>query len=30
VDSVDGASIYVKRIGGDPDWRPKALPESES
>ena len=29
VESVEGASIYVKRIGGDPDWRPKALPESE-
>ena len=24
VDSVQGASIYVKRIGGEPDWR---LPE---
>src|SRR5215212_810131 len=23
VDSVEGASIYVKRIGGDPDWRLK-------
>jgi membrane protein implicated in regulation of membrane protease activity len=30
VDSVEGASIYVKRIGGDPEWRPKALPESET
>ena len=29
VDSVEGASIYVKRIDADPDWRPKALPESE-
>ena len=29
VDSVEGASIYVKRIGGEPEWRPKALPESE-
>jgi membrane protein implicated in regulation of membrane protease activity len=30
VDSVEGASIYVKRVGGEPDWRrPKALPESE-
>jgi membrane protein implicated in regulation of membrane protease activity len=27
VDSVEGASIYVKRIGGEPDWRPKNLPE---
>ena len=24
VESVEGASIYVKRMG-DPDWRPKAL-----
>jgi membrane protein implicated in regulation of membrane protease activity len=30
VDSVEGASIYVKRVGGEPDWRPKALPKSES
>ena len=29
VDSVEGASIYVKRIGGEPEWRQKALPESE-
>ena len=29
VESVEGASIYVKRVGGEPDWRPKALPESE-
>ena len=29
VESVEGASIYVKRVGGDPDWRPKALPERE-
>ena len=30
VDSVEGASIYVKRVGGEPDWRrPKALPERE-
>jgi len=21
VDSVEGASIYVKRVGGEPDWR---------
>ena len=26
VDSVEGASIYVKRIGSEPDWRPKTLP----
>src|ERR1044072_5062565 len=25
VESVEGASIYVKRIGGEPDWRPKSL-----
>ena len=30
VDSVEGASIYVKRVGGEPEWRPKALPKSES
>src|SRR6185369_7995248 len=23
VDSIEGASIYVKRIGGEPDWRVK-------
>jgi membrane protein implicated in regulation of membrane protease activity len=27
VESVEGASIYVRRIGEDPDWRPKTLPE---
>jgi membrane protein implicated in regulation of membrane protease activity len=27
VESVEGASIYVRRIGEDPDWRPKSLPE---
>lgn len=27
VDSVEGASIYVRRIGSEPDWRPKTLPE---
>jgi inner membrane protein len=26
VESVEGASIYVKRVGGEPDWRPKSLP----
>ena len=26
VESVEGASIYVKRMGGEPDWRPKELP----
>lgn len=28
VDSVEGASIYVRRVGSEPDWRPKTLPES--
>lgn len=28
VESVEGASIYVRRIGEDRDWRQKALPES--
>jgi len=27
VESVEGASIYVKRVGGEPDWRSKSLPE---
>ena len=27
VESVEGASIYVKPIGGEPDWRQKKLPE---
>lgn len=27
VESVEGASIYVRRVGGDPDWRQKSLPE---
>ena len=30
VESVEGASIYVKRVGGEPDWRPKALPETKT
>jgi membrane protein implicated in regulation of membrane protease activity len=25
VESVEGASIYVKRVGGEPDWRTKSL-----
>jgi membrane protein implicated in regulation of membrane protease activity len=25
VESIEGASIYVKRVGGEPDWRPKSL-----
>jgi membrane protein implicated in regulation of membrane protease activity len=27
VESIEGASIYVKRVGGDPDWRTKSLPD---
>ncbi len=27
VESVEGASIYVRRVGSDPDWRQKVLPE---
>jgi membrane protein implicated in regulation of membrane protease activity len=27
VESVEGASIYVKRVGGEPDWRNRSLPE---
>lgn len=27
VESVEGASIYVRRVGGEPNWRPKQLPE---
>jgi membrane protein implicated in regulation of membrane protease activity len=27
VESVEGASIYVRRVGGEPDWRPKSLQE---
>jgi membrane protein implicated in regulation of membrane protease activity len=27
VESVEGASIYVRRIGEDPEWRQKALRE---
>jgi membrane protein implicated in regulation of membrane protease activity len=30
VESVEGASIYVKRIGGEPDWRPKSLPDTDA
>ena len=25
VESIEGASIYVRRVGGDPEWRQKAL-----
>jgi membrane protein implicated in regulation of membrane protease activity len=28
VESVEGASIYVRRVGEDRDWRQKALPEN--
>ncbi len=28
VERVQGASIYVRRVGGAPDWRTKALPEN--
>lgn len=28
VESVEGASIYVRRVEGDRNWRQKALPES--
>ena len=27
VESVEGASIYVKRVDGEPAWRQKTLPE---
>lgn len=27
VESIEGASIYVRRVGSDPEWRQKALPE---
>src|SRR5689334_25266709 len=27
VESVEGASIYVRRVGAEPDWRPKSLPD---
>jgi membrane protein implicated in regulation of membrane protease activity len=30
VERVQGASIYVRRIEHTPDWRQKALPESEN
>lgn len=29
VESVEGASIYVRRVGDEPDWRPKSLSGSE-
>jgi len=28
VESVEGASIYVRRVEGDRDWRQKSLPDS--
>ena len=27
VESIEGASIYVRRVGGDPEWRQRELPE---
>jgi len=30
VESVEGASIYVRRVTGDRDWRQKALPDNQS
>lgn len=30
VESVEGASIYVRRVDHEPDWRTRALPEKES
>jgi membrane protein implicated in regulation of membrane protease activity len=30
VESVEGASIYVRRIDETSDWRPKALPDEEN
>lgn len=29
VESVEGASIYVRRVQDGPDWRPRGLPEGE-
>ena len=29
VESIEGASIYVRRVGDEPDWRPKTLPGGE-
>jgi membrane protein implicated in regulation of membrane protease activity len=30
VESVEGASIYVRRVGSEPNWRSKSLPPTES
>lgn len=30
VESIEGASIYVKRVAQEPEWRKKALPEGDS
>lgn len=27
VESVEGASIYVRRVGGEPEWRQRELPQ---
>ena len=29
VENVEGASIYVRRVDAEPDWRSRALPEKE-
>ena len=29
VETVEGASIYVRRVQDEPDWRQRALPESK-
>jgi len=29
VESIEGASIYVRRVGGEPDWRVRSLPERD-
>lgn len=29
VDRVQGASIFVRRVGHEPDWRSRAIPEGE-
>src|ERR1041385_4001340 len=30
VESVEGASIYVRRVSAEPDWRPKTFPARNS
>lgn len=29
VESIQGASIYVRRVDHEPDWRPKRLPDGD-